>query len=87
MSERKALNLEDFDDFQVEPKKTTPVIRKEIDKSAIFPSRQAEGHVNLTVRILEEEGERFKRLCKEHRYPYGEMLSIFMDAFEGKKSK
>jgi len=82
MSERKALNLDDFDDFEVEPKKTTPVARKEIDKAAIFPSRQAESHVNLTVRILDDEGERFKKLCKEQRYPYGEMLTILMDTFE-----
>lgn len=80
MSERKALNLDDFD--EVEPKKTTPITRKELDKTVIFPSRQAEAHVNLTVRILSEEGERFKRLCKEHRYPYGEMLTILMDNFD-----
>lgn len=82
MSERKALNLDDFDDFEVEPKKTTPDTRKKIEKAAIFPSRQAEGHVNLTVRILGDEGERFKALCKEHRYPYGEMLTILMNKFE-----
>lgn len=82
MSERKALNLDDFDDFEVEPKKTTPTVRKGIDKAAIFPSRQAESHVNLTVRILDDEGERFKQLCKEHRYPYGEMLTILMDSFD-----
>lgn len=82
MSGRKALNLDDFDDFDVEPKTTTPLTRKKIEKSAIFPSRQAEEYTNLTVRILGEEGERFKHLCKENRYPYGEMLTILMDHFD-----
>ena len=82
MSERRALDLDDFDDFDVQPVKTTSSVRKEIDKSSIFPSRQAEQHVNLTVRILEDQGERFKQLCKTHRYPYGEMLAILMDHFE-----
>ncbi len=39
---------------------------------------------SLFIRIEEEQGERFKRMSKVNRYPYGQFLTILMDRFEGK---
>ncbi len=41
-------------------------------------------NIKLTIRIEEEQGERFKRMSKADRYPYGQFLTILMDQFEGK---
>lgn len=82
MTDRKALNFDDLDDFEPRSPVARQTIRKSIDRTTGFPSREPneDGQINIKapVALL----ERFKAMAKAERYKHGEFLEILMDFYE-----
>ncbi|MEM6888170.1 MAG: hypothetical protein AAF636_08530 [Pseudomonadota bacterium] len=90
MSEdRSTLTMPDLDDFAPRPKKpagaqSAKAVKKAVDKSATFPSREPPRDVQINIAGPAEIIERFKTMAKDDRRSYYAMLEILMDSFEEK---
>lgn len=92
---RAPLSLGGLDDFQPR-QKPVEAVKADIDSGAGWPSREpiaqspapvaAPREGQLNIRATEDVIERFKRLCKDDRRTYSDMLTILMDHFDGRSS-
>lgn len=90
---RRSLDLGGLSDF--EPRRDRPkapekpiLTRKEgkgEGEGESWPSREPAPveQTQLNMRVDRAVSERFKRLCRDDRRTYNDMLGILMDAFEG----
>ncbi|MCZ2329030.1 hypothetical protein [Bartonella sp. F02] len=83
-SERKPLDFATLDDFQ--PRKSVSnahhTERKEIDKTAAFPSREQSDDSQINIKASTVTINRFRAMAKKDRYRHGEFLEILMDFYE-----
>lgn len=89
---RKSLELGGLSDF--EPRRSTRGDRPAPSEKAASKERDDEGwpsreplpeapaQVQLNMRLDRAVSDRFKRLCRDDRRTYNDMLSILMDAFD-----
>lgn len=91
MSDREALSMPVLDDAleDFEPRKTGQGLsqpaseaRRSIDAISSFPSREAPADAQLNLKGPRPILERFRKMCKEDRRTYYDMLEILMDNFE-----
>lgn len=57
--------------------------RRAIDAVSQFPSREASSDGQLNLKGPRHVLDRFRRLCKDDRRAYYDMLEILMDSYEG----
>ena len=91
-------NFDDMDDFapratvgqvgQMTPAAQAPtpvaVARRAIDAVSKFPSREASTDGQLNLKGPREVLDRFRKLCKDDRRAYYDMLTILMDRYEAR---
>lgn len=58
--------------------------RRAIDAVSQFPSREAASDGQLNLKGPRDVLDRFRKLCKDDRRAYYDMLTILMDSYEGK---
>lgn len=61
--------------------------RRAIDAVSQFPSREASTDAQMNLKGPRHVLDRFRRMCKDDRRAYYDMLQILMDSFEGKPSQ
>ena len=83
---RQALDFGGLDDFDLPTPKSAQIqiVKKAIDQSATFPSREAIDDSQMNIKAPAEILERFRGLAKAERYRHGEFLQILMDAYAPK---
>lgn len=82
MTERSRLDATKLQEFQprAQPQER-PVAPRELDA---WPSREPVREAQINVRGDADTINRFKKLCKDDRRTYIDMLRIIMDTFEGR---
>ncbi len=82
----KPLNLDRLKQFEAGPAKTEP--ERFADRvggsTERWPSREPLRDGQISIKAPLEVLERFKRICKDDRRTYADMLSILMDRYESK---
>ena len=63
--------------------KAAPVIAEPAPEGR-WPSREPVRDGQVSIKAPEEVIERFRKLCRDDRRTYADMLGILMDAFEGR---
>jgi hypothetical protein len=94
MNTREAINIPSFDDgmddfeprgagqgAQVPPAEQT---KRSVDAVSQFPSREAPADAQLNLKGPRDILDRFRKMCKDDRRTYYDMLEILMDRFDGK---
>lgn len=66
---------------KVEPE---PVVERAGGTGTRWPSREAVMDGQISIKAPLDVLDRFKRICKDDRRTYADMLGILMDRFEGK---
>lgn len=61
--------------------------RRAIDAVSHFPSREASPDAQLNLKGPRPVLDRFRKMCREDRRAYYDMLEILMDHFEGKSGQ
>ncbi len=61
--------------------------RRAIDAVSHFPSREASPDAQLNLKGPRSVLDRFRKMCRDDRRAYYDMLEILMDRFEGKPSR
>lgn len=61
--------------------------RRAVDAVSHFPSREASSDGQLNLKGPREVLDRFRKLCKDDRRAYYDMLTILMDSYEGKSPR
>jgi hypothetical protein len=83
--ERTSLNMEldDLSDFTTKSEKKPKVdVKKHIDVTSKFPSRESNVDGQLNMKGPQQVLQRFKSMCIADRRSYVGMLEILMDSFE-----
>lgn len=84
---RSSLSFDSLSDFKPRSGAAAPS-KEQLDAAAGWPSREPSPEVSpvkegqMNIRADEATLRRFKRLCKDDRRTYGDMLRILMDAYE-----
>lgn len=58
--------------------------RRAVDAVSQFPSREASPDAQMNLKGPRHILDRFRKLCKDDRRAYYDMLEILMDSYEGK---
>ena len=80
----------DYDRLQqFEPRPATniqpePIVDKARVSATRWPSREPVMDGQISIKAPLDILDRFKRICKDDRRTYADMLSILMDGYEGK---
>ena len=75
--------LEKFSPKQpTQSKSVSRKVEPQGSSEASWPSREAPKEGQFTIRAPLTEIERFRRICKEDRRTYADMLCILMDRYE-----
>lgn len=61
-----------------------PIIDRAGDTAARWPSREPIRDGQISIKAPLDVLDRFKRICKDDRRTYADMLGILMDRYEGK---
>ena len=69
---------------QPRPVPSAAETRRAVDAVSQFPSREASSDGQLNLKGPRHVLDRFRKLCKDDRRAYYDMLEILMDRFEGK---
>jgi hypothetical protein len=75
----RSLDLARLKQFEVAGQSPAPAAATER-----WPSREPVNDGQISIKAPVEVIERFRRLCKDDRRTYGDMLAILMDAFATK---
>lgn len=83
----KPLDTNRLKQFETHP--TTKVgahspVEREGDIAARWPSRETARDGQISIKAPLDVLERFKRICKDDRRTYADMLGIMMDRYESK---
>ena len=84
--DRQTLNMDlgDLDDFKPKVTRQPLDTKRAVDTLSGFPSRDVSGEGQLNIKGNRAVLDRFKRLCKDDRRNYVDMLEILMDHFDTK---
>jgi hypothetical protein len=83
----KPLNTDRIKQFENRPASQTvdpEVIDRAGDLSARWPSREPVRDGQISIKAPLDVIDRFKRICKDDRRTYADMLGILMDRYESK---
>lgn len=83
----KPLDFDRLKQFEARPAVKTepePVLDRAGGATERWPSREPPRDGQISIKAPLEVLERFKRICKEDRRTYADMLGILMDRYEGK---
>lgn len=61
-----------------------PVLDRAGDTAARWPSREPIRDGQISIKAPLDVLDRFKRICKDDRRTYADMLGILMDRYQGK---
>lgn len=88
-SERKTLDFTTLDDFKPRKSIMTSRIteRKQIDKTAAFPSREQSEDSQINIKANINTIARFRTMAKQDRYRHGEFLEILIDFYEQRREQ
>jgi hypothetical protein len=83
----KPLDLDRLKQFEARPEakvEPEPVVDRAGGATERWPSREPLRDGQISIKAPLDVLERFKRICKDDRRTYADMLGILMDRYEGK---
>lgn len=83
----KPLNTERIKQFEIRPTAQTvdpSSVDKAGDVNARWPSREPVRDGQISIKAPLDVIDRFKRICRDDRRTYADMLNILMDLYESK---
>lgn len=83
----KPLDLDRLKQFEARPgvkAKSEPVFDRAGGATERWPSREPLKDGQISIKAPLDVLERFKRICKDDRRTYADMLGILMDSYEAK---
>lgn len=83
----KPLDLDRLKQFEARPAakaEPEPVVDRAGGGTERWPSREPLRDGQISIKAPLDVLERFKRICKDDRRTYADMLGILMDRYEGK---
>lgn len=79
----KSLDLDRLKQFERVPAvENSPVVRSPSPETERWPSREPVRDGQISIKAPTDVIEQFRRLCKEDRRTYADMLSILMTKYE-----
>ncbi len=76
--------LKQFEERSAAKVESEPVVERVGDIATRWPSREPVSDGQISIKAPLDVLNRFKRICKDDRRTYADMLSILMDRYEGK---
>jgi hypothetical protein len=76
--------LKQFEARSPEVVKPEPVVERAGGTATRWPSREPVMDGQISIKAPRDLLDRFKRICKDDRRTYADMLGILMDRYEGK---
>lgn len=83
----KPLDFDRLKQFEARPAakaEPEPVVERAAGTATRWPSREPVMDGQISIKAPLDVLDRFKRICKDDRRTYADMLGILMDRFEGK---
>jgi hypothetical protein len=83
----KPLDFDRLKQFEARPVATVdpePAAERAGDTATRWPSREPVMDGQISIKAPLDVLDRFKRICKDDRRTYADMLGILMDRYEGK---
>jgi len=83
----KPLDFDRLKQFETQPTaraEREPVVDRAGDVATRWPSREPVKDGQISIKAPLDVLDRFKRICKDDRRTYADMLGILMDRYEGK---
>ena len=80
----RSLDLDRLKQFEPPQERQAPAVARPESSPERWPSREPSRDGQISIKAPLDVIERFRKLCKDDRRTYADMLSILMDAAEQK---